>query len=140
MWWTMSMPKPGVTQEVASLHWSGDLTYAIEVSDLERSIAWYTSLLGCRVLYQLDDWGWSELLSPVASFHIGVGQVEKPQVDGPTMTFGTTDIAADRAMLEAAGVRFDGETRHVADMVHLATFYDPDGNTLMLAQRDAPAK
>jgi hypothetical protein len=32
-------------------------------------------------------------------------------------------------------VRFDGETRQVEDMVRLATFYDPDGNVLMLAQQ-----
>jgi hypothetical protein len=32
-------------------------------------------------------------------------------------------------------VRFDGETREIEGMVRLATFYDPDGNTFMLAQR-----
>jgi hypothetical protein len=31
--------------------------------------------------------------------------------------------------------RFDGETSQVEDMVRLATFYDPDGNALMLAQQ-----
>ena len=32
-------------------------------------------------------------------------------------------------------MRFDGETREIEGMVKLATFYDPDGNALMLSQR-----
>ena len=51
--------------------------------------------------------------------------------DGATVS----DIAAARSYLEGAGVRFDGETRQVEDMVRLATFYDPDGNAIMLAQQ-----
>ncbi|HSD03011.1 MAG TPA: VOC family protein [Gaiellales bacterium] len=54
---------------------------------------------------------------------------------GATLTFGVADIDAARAHLEAHDVRFDGETSEVPGMVRLATFYDPDGNTFMLAQR-----
>jgi len=32
------------------------------------------------------------------------------------------------------GVKFDGETETIEGMVSTATFYDPDGNALMLAQ------
>ena len=32
-------------------------------------------------------------------------------------------------------MRFDGDTREIEGMVRLATFYDLDGNTFMLAQR-----
>jgi predicted enzyme related to lactoylglutathione lyase len=46
-----------------------------------------------------------------------------------------TDIAAARGHLERNGVRFDGDTREIEGMVRLATFYDLDGNTFMLAQR-----
>ena len=31
-------------------------------------------------------------------------------------------------------MRFDGETNEIEGMVKLATFYDPDGNSFMLAQ------
>ena len=37
-------------------------------------------------------------------------------------------------VLEAAGVRFDGETETIEGMVSIATFFDPDGNALMLAE------
>ena len=36
--------------------------------------------------------------------------------------------------LEAEEVRFDGPTETIEGMVSTATFYDPDGNALMLAQ------
>jgi predicted enzyme related to lactoylglutathione lyase len=45
------------------------------------------------------------------------------------------DIEAARTYLESEGVRFDGEISQVEDMVRLTTFYDPDGNALMLAQQ-----
>jgi predicted enzyme related to lactoylglutathione lyase len=54
---------------------------------------------------------------------------------GSTLTFTVVDIDAARAYLEGEGVRFDGETHQVEDMVKLCTFYDPDGNALMLAQQ-----
>ena len=31
-------------------------------------------------------------------------------------------------------MRFDGPTQEIPEMVKLATFYDPDGNKLMLYQ------
>jgi CreA protein len=46
-----------------------------------------------------------------------------------------TDIDVARGYLESKGVRFDGETNNVGGMVLLATFFDPDGNSWMLAQR-----
>ena len=92
-------------------------------------------MLGFTVLYQMDEMGWAELTSPVARVNLGLSQVEKPKVGaGPVPTWGVTDIDSARATLEAKGVRFDGETQTIPDMVRLATFYDPDGNAFMLYQ------
>ena len=49
-------------------------------------------------------------------------------------SFAVEDIDAARKLLESKDVRFDGPTRVYDGMVKLATFYDPDGNTLMLFQ------
>jgi CreA protein len=51
-----------------------------------------------------------------------------------TPTFGVLDIDAARRYLESKDVRFDGETYEIEGMVKLCTFYDPDGNSYMLAQ------
>ena len=47
------------------------------------------------------------------------------------------DVEAARAELEANGVEFDGETVDTS-VCHMATFFDPDGNRLVLHKRYAP--
>jgi predicted enzyme related to lactoylglutathione lyase len=47
------------------------------------------------------------------------------------------DVAAARAKLEAEGVEFKHETID-SGVCHLASFSDPDGNTLQLHRRYAP--
>jgi len=116
--------------------YDGGLTCAVSVSDLDKALAWYQDVLGFTVLYKLDEMGWAELATEVAKVNVGLGEVEhfESGKGGATLTFGVKDIDAARKQLEAKDVRFDGETRTIEGMVKLATFYDPDGNTLMLYQ------
>jgi catechol 2,3-dioxygenase-like lactoylglutathione lyase family enzyme len=115
------------------LGFDGGLTCALECADLDRSIQWYETVLGFTQLYRVDEIAWCELQSAVANVNIGLSQVESPQVrGGATLTFGVSDIAKTRGLLEARGVEFDGDTVVYPSMVSLATFYDPDGNKLML--------
>jgi predicted enzyme related to lactoylglutathione lyase len=117
------------------LGFDGGLTCAMQCTDLDRSISWYRDTLGFAELYRMDEMGWSELQSPVARVNVGLSQVETPDVEGgATLTFGVSDIDAARARLESRGVSFDGDTSTIPDMVRLATFYDPDGNKIMLYQ------
>jgi catechol 2,3-dioxygenase-like lactoylglutathione lyase family enzyme len=132
----MDAPTASARPDAGPIGFTDHLTAAIGVSDFARSLRWYTDVLGLEVIYTLDDWGWAELRSNVAGANIGIGQEETVHPKGgATVTFGVTDIAAARAWLEAHDTRFDGETREIEGMVRLATFYDPDGNALMLAQR-----
>lgn len=118
-----------------SMNYQGGLTLACQVKDMKKSIAWYRDVLGMTPLYQLDDMGWCELASPVKDVNIGLSQVEQPKVGAcPVPTFGVKDIDKSRSYLESKKVRFDGETREIPGMVKLATFFDPDGNALMLFQ------
>ncbi|MEM6532479.1 MAG: VOC family protein [Myxococcota bacterium] len=115
--------------------YDGKLTCALECSDLEKAIQWYEQVLGFTKLYIAEEIGWGELQSPVADTTVGLSQVESPSVKGgATLTFGVSDVRAARGHLEAQGVKFDGETVTYPGMVSLATFYDLDGNTMMLAQ------
>lgn len=116
-----------------ALAWDGGLTCAIGVSDLEQALAWYRDILGFKHLYTAAEIGWCELETGVARVNIGLSQQEKAGgPGGATLTFGVHDIAAAEAALMARGVRFDGPVRVIPDLVKLLTFYDPDGNTLML--------
>jgi catechol 2,3-dioxygenase-like lactoylglutathione lyase family enzyme len=121
---------------MGKIEWAGKSTAALEVSDYAKGLAWYRDVLGFEVVFELESWGWAQLQSPVSGLLVGIGQSEEVKHGGgATLTFTVKDIDAARAYLEAEGVRFDGETSQVEDMVRLATFYDPDGNALMLAQQ-----
>ena len=116
-----------------NLGFDGGLTCAMEVADLDEAISWYEDNLGFKQLFRVDEIGWCELDSPVAHVSIGLSQVETPRVEGgATLTFGVVDIEQTRKSLEARGVIFDGETVVYPGMVSLATFYDRDGNKLMI--------
>ncbi len=115
------------------LGFDGGLTCAMECADLDKAIKWYEEVLGFSELYRVEEMGWSELASPVEKVNIGLSQVETPAVrGGATLTFGVSNIERARETLESRGVSFDGDTVVYPGMVSLATFYDPDGNKLML--------
>ncbi|WP_421725128.1 VOC family protein [Bauldia sp.] len=110
------------------------LTLAMSVRDRHRSADWYVDKLGFTLLHHIDEAGWSELATKTEGVTLGLGEQTEPQPGNTVPVFGVADIEADRKKLEAAGVKFDGPTDTVEGMVSTATFYDPDGNALMLAQ------
>ncbi|MCC7387757.1 MAG: VOC family protein [Phycisphaerales bacterium] len=117
-----------------SMGFTGELTIATQVSDLDKALAWYHEMLGAEVLYKVPEMGWAEVTSPVARTAIGLSQVEKPKTTGCVPVWAVADIDKARARLESRAVRFDGDTITVPGMVRLATFFDPDGNAWMLSQ------
>ncbi|MBX3380286.1 MAG: VOC family protein [Phycisphaeraceae bacterium] len=118
-----------------SLGFDGGLTLSCQCADRKKAAAWYEKILGFKLLYDVAEIGWCELSTAVSKVNIGLSEVEKPRVGaGPVPTFGVTDLDSARAKLEKQGVRFDGATREIPGMVKLATFFDLDGNALMLFQ------
>lgn len=123
-----------LSDRASALGYSGDVTCAVQVSDIEKSIAWYQEVLGFKLIYHVKEIGWCEMASPVNRLQIGLSQVEKPNVKGVTLTWGVNDIESSRKKLEQSDVKFDGPTQEIPGMVKLATFYDPDGNNYMLSE------
>ena len=111
-----------------------NMVISIGVSDLDRAIEWYKDALGLELVYKLDQYGWCEMSTATKHATIGLGQNEDLKTGGATPTFGVQDIDAARKHLESKDVRFDGDTYEIEGMVKLATFYDPDGNSYMLAE------
>ena len=110
------------------------ITIALSVKDRHVSAKWYESMLGFQTIYHADEAGWSELQTKTASVTIGLGEHSKPAPGNCVPVFGIADLDTARQKLERAKVIFDGETDVVEGMVKTATFYDPDGNALMLAE------
>jgi catechol 2,3-dioxygenase-like lactoylglutathione lyase family enzyme len=118
-----------------AIEYRPEVTCAISVSNFEESLKFYQEVLGFRVVYRLEEMPWGELETPVPGCTVGLGQGESGWgAGGATLSWGVEDIDAARKELESKGVRFEGETMEVAGMVRLATFHDPDGNAMMLAQ------
>ena len=110
------------------------ITIAMSVIDRHASAKWYEAMLGFELLYHADDAGWSELRSNTPGVSIGLGEHTKPAPGNCVPVFGIADLDSARQELEQAEVKFDGETVVVEGMVKTATFYDLDGNALMLAE------
>ncbi len=110
------------------------ITIALSVRDRHVSAKWYKDMLGFESLYHADEAGWSELQTNTPGVTIGLGEHTKPAPGNCVPVFGIADLVEGRHRLENAGVVFDGPTDVVEGMVQTATFYDPDGNALMLAE------
>ena len=110
------------------------ITIALSVKDRHASAKQYESLLGFQTIFHADEAGWSELQTKIAGVTIGLGEHTKPAPGNCVPVFGVSDLDVARHKLEEAKVKFDSETEVVEGMVKRATFYDPDGNALMLAE------
>ena len=110
------------------------INIAFSVKDRHASAKWYESMLGFETIYHADEAGWSELQTNTVGVTMGLGEHTKPAPGNCVPVFGIADLDAARQKLELVKVEFDGETDVVEGMVKTATFYDPDGNALMLAE------
>jgi predicted enzyme related to lactoylglutathione lyase len=112
-----------------------ELTVAYPAKDRKGLVEFYGKHFGWTMLYDVEEIGWCEMKTHIENVYVGFAEREDPKFDGGgTLTWGTTDIDAARKYLEGNGVKFAGDTVEIPGMVKLATFYDPDGNHVMLAQ------
>lgn len=118
------------------VNFNGTITLSSAVSDLEASLAWFKEVLDFEETFKVAEAGWAEVATPAEGVSIGLSQTDEPvnRAGGTTPVFGVDDIDAARVELEAKGVKFEGDTVELPGMVKLATFFDPDGNSYMLAQ------
>jgi lactoylglutathione lyase len=119
------------------------LLVQLQVLDLDRSIRFYTDVLGFRVTERRDDLRFVHLDCGVPGLQLGLSAGgEKPPAAGSiVLNFSVRgDVDAVRAALEGRGVRFTGPTQIIEGKVRLAGFEDPDGYRLRLAGDDPPPK
>ena len=114
-----------------------EMTVSVGVSDIDASIDWYTNILGFELLYKEEAIAWGEMSTGLSNANLGLSQVEDVQQGGgATPVWGVRSVTAAKETLDAAGVKMDGDIQHVPGLVKLITFYDPDGNAMMLFEKD----
>jgi catechol 2,3-dioxygenase-like lactoylglutathione lyase family enzyme len=113
---------------------NNQLTLSLAVTNRAQSAQWYRTHLGFEEVLSIDEAGWTELKTTVPGVTLGLGDTDKVSPGNCVPVFGVSDINEARSALEDRSVKFDGDTITIEGMVSLATFYDPDGNAIMLAE------
>ena len=113
-------------------------TVAVMVSDIERSIQFYTEKLGLTLRLPGDHW--AEVQAP--GFTIGLHQVgdndPKPGASGSiSIGFQVENLEPAMGTLRDKGIQFGPQIVDEGN-VRLAFFADPDGNLLYLAEVKRP--
>ncbi len=112
----------------------------LPTTDLERSVAFYSDILGLPSgpRYGTDVGAEFETGNlTIAAFNFdAVGMEPRPANSGP-IALRVDDVAAAKAELEARGVEFQGDIVD-SGVCHQAYFSDPDGNKLNLHHRYEP--
>lgn len=119
---------------MATVALNDQLTLSISVTNRSRSAEWYRTHLGFEETVSIDEAGWTELKTTIPGVTLGLGDSDKASPGNCVPVFGVADINEARSSLEKHSVEFDGETITMEGMVSIATFYDPDGNAMMLAE------
>jgi predicted enzyme related to lactoylglutathione lyase len=111
--------------------WSVTLT----VSDLERAIDFYENKLGLTKKYQFNDYAGFQC----GGSEIGVktwGELHPPREGEPCIDLAVVDVDETYRSMLSKGVEFSKPPENAPWGSRIATFKDPDGNTLQLTQID----
>ena len=105
----------------------------LTVSDLARSVRFYTETVGLRAGRSMPD-RWTELTTAGLSLFLierRAGQAMEHGAAGITLV--VHDLELRKAMLEARGASFIGDVID-AETLRLAIFEDPDANPIYLVE------
>ncbi len=112
----------------------------IPVRDMEKANHFYGEVLGLERNPNSPGEDWVEYETGNVTFAVMTPHTHDydfTALPPGTLAFGVPDVAEAKAKLEAAGVEFRGDVID-SGVCHIAGFYDPDGNSLILHRRYAP--
>ena len=131
----LSGPCPAARAErQPAIAYEPGLLIQLAVSSLDRSIAFYTNMLGFELTERRNDLKFAHIQTNVPGLHIGLNEIPESKGSGSAvLNISVKDVAIARGQLEGRGVGFRGETVVIPGKVALAQFADPDGNVLRFA-------
>src|SRR5580704_6601070 len=103
------------------------------VNDFEGAKKFYGTVLGLKKMFEAPQW--AEFAGGEGEETIGLAvNPHAGKEPGATIVLQVEDIEVEHKRLETAGVKFEGKIEEIPGVVRLATFRDPAGNRLQLAQ------
>ena len=103
-------------------------------ADVDRSVAWYTDVLGLKLRARHGDFAVFETGGVPLALHGGANPAAAAsRAGGATPVLRVDDYAAAKAALEARGCVFTFENRTPTAV--FGSFDDPDGNPLQIIER-----
>jgi predicted enzyme related to lactoylglutathione lyase len=103
------------------------------VNDFEGAKKFYGNVLGLKKTFEAPHW--AEFAGAEGEESIGIAvNPHAGKEPGATIVLQVEDIERERKRLETGGVKFEGKIEEIPGIVRLATFRDPSGNRLQLAQ------
>jgi predicted enzyme related to lactoylglutathione lyase len=131
-WAAMTGAQP--PQSVDRVSYRPGLLIQLGVTDLDRAIRFYTTVLDFELTERRDDLKFAHIDTNVPGLQIGLNAIPTAKGTGSAvLNISVADVAAARRLLERRGVVFRGDTVVIPGKVALAPFADPDGNALRLA-------
>ena len=102
----------------------------VMVSNMDQSLAFYVDLLGLTLKGRYGD-HWADIEGPGIAIGLHPTQAGVTVGDNLQIALRVTDIQAAMEALSARGIEFNVPED---EQVRIASFHDPDGNTLYLVQ------
>jgi catechol 2,3-dioxygenase-like lactoylglutathione lyase family enzyme len=138
----LGAPVAGDDEQVPVVTYAPSLLVQLQVSDLDRSLRFYTETLGFKLTERRDDLEFAHLDCGVPGLQLGLsaGGSLPPNPGSVVLNFGVRgDVEVSRKALEVKGVAFRGATVVIPGKVRLAEFSDPDGYRIRLTGEDGGA-
>ncbi|WP_042168061.1 VOC family protein [Paenibacillus gorillae] len=110
------------------------VTVWYSVSNLEQTLEFYTGKLGFEVVFHDPSTGMAMVNTNTKDCVIGFSEAETVEPATSSTVFEVINIEEAMNSLAGNGVSFIGEVEQIPELVKLATFVDPDGHNLMLAE------
>ncbi len=104
-------------------------------SDFEKSLEFYTGILGFRQGLSSDNW--IELAVPGLNsvyFALNRWTLDTPVPANDFITLGVEDLDKFRKFLAGKDVKLKSETEFYEEGIKMLKFFDPDGNTITAAE------
>lgn len=117
------------------LNFGTGIGFHYNVSDLERTIAFYTEKLGLCVLDVDTERRQARMTTNVSGCILGFAQAENVVPASACITFEVRNMEEAVRMLRQNGAASGGEIMEVPNTVKLFAFADPDGYSLMLYEQ-----